>query len=119
MKYYFYPIIFTNLFLILFAYSPTKAQVIENTKSTISFPGAEGFGKYTTGGRGGKVYFVTKTIDDDSEGTLRHAVKQSGARYIIFKTGGTIYLQSELKIKNGELTIAGQTAPGNGITIAG
>lgn len=89
-----------------------------DAQNILSFPGAEGFGEYTTGGRGGKVFFVSKTTDDGSEGTLRYALDQKGPKYIVFKTGGTIYLQSPLKIKEGNVTISGQTAPGDGITIA-
>lgn len=89
-----------------------------DAQNVLSFPGAEGFGRYTTGGRGGKVYAVTKLTDDGSEGTLRFALNQKGPRYIIFKTGGTIYLESPLKIHEGNVTIAGQTAPRDGITIA-
>lgn len=82
-----------------------------------AFPGAEGFGRETTGGRGGKVIYVTSLEDDGSAGTLRHALSQSGKRTVLFALGGTIRLKSRLNITQGDLTIAGQSAPGGGITI--
>ena len=83
----------------------------------LAFPGADGFGKYATGGRGGKVFEVT-SINDNGPGTLRAALLEKGKRTVIFKTSGTIFLESTLTVENGDLTIAGQTAPGDGITIA-
>jgi hypothetical protein len=96
---------------------PVGEKPVPIQEEAFAFPGAEGFGQKTTGGRGGKVIYVTKLSDDGNIGTLRHAVNQSGARYILFKVSGNIELKSRLDIKNGNLTIAGQTAPGDGICI--
>jgi hypothetical protein len=82
----------------------------------IAFPGAEGFGKYTTGGRGGKTYIVTN-LEDDGEGSFRKAVSGKEPRIVTFAVSGTIHLKSKLFLKS-NLTIAGQTAPGDGICLA-
>ena len=81
-----------------------------------AFPGAEGFGRLTPGGRGGKVFHVT-TLADKGPGSLRAACEAEGPRIVVFDTGGTIELQSDLRIRNPFITVAGQTAPGGGVCL--
>jgi len=83
-----------------------------------AFPGAEGGGKYAFGGRGGRVIVVTN-LNDDGPGSLRWACEQGGARIVVFNVAGIIRLKTPLIVRAPYITIAGQTAPGDGVCVAG
>lgn len=95
------------------------ALAVDAAPAQPAFPGAEGFGAGTVGGRTGVVVHVT-TLADDEEGSLRWALEQvPGPRTVVFDVGGVITLARQILIRDGHVTIAGQTAPGEGITIEG
>ena len=94
----------------------TMGMPMTAQEKTPAFPSAEGFGRYVTGGRGGKVLHV-KNLKDSGYQSLRWCLQQQGAKTIVFDVSGTIHLESALSIPS-NTTIAGQTAPGDGICIA-
>jgi hypothetical protein len=100
-------------------YIPWAARPVDLPQSDIpAFPGAEGGGAFSFGGRGGQVY-VVKSLEDSGPGTLRDACEKGGARIIVFNVAGIIRLKTPLIIRAPYITIAGQTAPGDGVCVAG
>ena len=100
-------------------YIPWAAKPEDLPQAKIpAFPGAEGGGAFSFGGRGGKVYVVT-SLADSGPGTFREACEQGGARIVVFNVAGIIRLKSPISIRAPYITIAGQTAPGDGVCIAG
>ena len=96
---------------------PVRAETaFAPVEPVVAFPGAEGAGRFALGGRGGQVIRVTH-LGDAGPGSLRAAVEAEGPRTVIFDIGGVIRLSSPLTIRRGRITIAGQTAPGGGITL--
>ena len=114
----------TAIILVLFISTVSASgEPLKTGSGTRAFPGAEGFGAHTPGGRGGAVLFVTN-LDDyvpgkepAIEGSLRAACSAAGPRTVIFRVSGTIALKTWIKIREPFLTLAGQTAPGGGICI--
>src|SRR5437868_9486460 len=100
-------------------YIPWAAKPTDLPQADIpAFPGAWGGGMYSFGGRGGKVYAVT-SLDDAGPGTFREACNAVGPRIVVFNAAGTIHLKNRVRIRAPYITIAGQTAPGDGVCIRG
>ncbi|CAM4025926.1 hypothetical protein SAMN06265348_101308 [Pedobacter westerhofensis] len=100
-------------------YIPWAARPTDLPQSPLlAFPGAEGGGAHSFGGRGGRV-IVVSSLADSGPGTLREACEQGGARIVVFNVSGIIKINSPLIIRAPYITIAGQTAPGDGVCVAG
>jgi len=110
-------LIMISMVCLLISVSCGRKAEITGISILPSFPGAEGYGAYSKGGRGGDVYIVTN-LKDTGPGSLRYGIESAeGPRTIVFDTAGTIELKSRLTIRKPYITIAGQTAPGDGIAL--
>ena len=98
--------------------APSSSTTSDVSVQTLAFPGAEGFGRFAKGGRGGRVVEVTN-LNDSGPGSLRQCAEvESGARTCVFRVAGTISVGTfDIIVRNPFLTIAGQTAPGDGVTL--
>src|SRR5436190_7238183 len=102
---------------------PVGASCLAAESNVVAFPGAEGYGAQASGGRGGRVLFVDSLSDDaknPTPGSFRWACEtQSGPRIVVFRVAGLIELQRSVDVTHGDLTIAAQTAPGDGVCLCG
>ena len=103
------------MWMVAIAFSQVAVGLV-SAEDLPAFPGAEGYGAKTTGGRGGRVIAVTN-LNDSGPGSLQAACEAEGPRIVVFKVAGTI--DGDVRIRHDHITIAGQTAPGDGITIKG
>lgn len=120
MKNFVHYLVFTSLILHCFTifHLPGLTKPTIHPRKIPAFPGAQGFGSTTPGGRGGRVLEVTN-LNADGPGSFRAACEVPEPRIVVFRSAGTIKLDGDIKIKNPYITIAGQTAPGDGICIRG
>ncbi len=116
MKFYFLTFLIILTFLSCNTANHQTVKQTEGDEKALAFSGAEGFGKFTTGGRGGKI-FIVSNLNDKGPGSFREAAEAKGKRIIVFAISGTIHLETKLLIK-GDVTIGGQSAPGDGICLA-
>jgi hypothetical protein len=92
------------------------AEIFQTNAQELAFPGAEGFGKFATGGRDGRI-LVVSNLNDDGPGSFREALGEDFSRIIVFKVSGTIALESPLDIKHGNVSVLGHSSPGDGIAL--